>query len=351
MDVRIDREAPAAGRRRRHRAALRPRPVRQQPEGRAAAVAAERRDDQVGAVRLEGRHLVSRQARGAESEGRHRRACAARRGRAARPSRRRGSSRRSTSMGHKTGSPGLYADAPWGASFDNIKVYRDDGSDSRSSCTRPRRRPSSSPPPPPPSAATARPMAGATDWPMWGGTPSRNMVSAATGLPDKWDVKTKTNVKWVADLGSQTYGNATVAGGKVFVGTNNELLRDPKQTGDRGVLMAFKRGHRRVPVADHAREAGRRPRQRLAVPGHRQLAAGRGRQDLLRQQPRRADVPRHRGLPRRQRERRPGHRREARPAETDADIIWKFDMMEEVGAFPHNLVELVAGRPRRPRST
>ena len=26
-------------------------------------------------------------------------------------------------QGHKAGSPGLYADAPWGASFDNIKVY------------------------------------------------------------------------------------------------------------------------------------------------------------------------------------------------------------------------------------
>ena len=54
------------------------------------------------------------------------------------------------------------------------------------------------------------PMAGATDWPMWGGTPSRNMVSAATGLPDKWDVKAKTNVKWVAELGSQAYGNPVV---------------------------------------------------------------------------------------------------------------------------------------------
>src|SRR5512134_2885714 len=82
--------------------------------------------------------------------------------------------------------------------------------------------------------------AGATDWPMWGGTPSRNMVSAATGLPDKWDVKTKANVKWVSDLGSQTYGNTTVAGGQVYVGTNNELLRDKTQVGDRGVVMAFK---------------------------------------------------------------------------------------------------------------
>ena len=81
---------------------------------------------------------------------------------------------------------------------------------------------------------------GVTDWPMWGGSPDRNMVSDATGLATTWDVKTKKNVKWVADLGSQSYGNAVVAGGMVFVGTNNEGMRDPKQPGDRGVLMAFK---------------------------------------------------------------------------------------------------------------
>ena len=64
--------------------------------------------------------------------------------------------------------------------------------DSRcSAASSPRRRPSIL------AAATAgrprrrRAMAGGSDWPMWGGTPSRNMVSAAKGLPDKWDVKTK----------------------------------------------------------------------------------------------------------------------------------------------------------------
>src|ERR1044072_1485621 len=80
---------------------------------------------------------------------------------------------------------------------------------------------------------------GTGDWPMWGGTPDRNMVSKAKGLPVSWDVKTKKNVKWVADLGSQTYGNITVAGGVVLVGTNNEAKRDPKIVGDKGVLMAF----------------------------------------------------------------------------------------------------------------
>src|SRR3954471_21838781 len=78
------------------------------------------------------------------------------------------------------------------------------------------------------------------DWPMWGGTPDRNMVSTMKGIPTSWDVASKKNVKWVAGLGSQSYGNPVVAGGMVFVGTNNELVRDPKQPGDRGVLMAFK---------------------------------------------------------------------------------------------------------------
>src|ERR1035437_1063944 len=45
----------------------------------------------------------------------------------------------------------------------------------------------------------------AHDWPMWGGTADRNMVSSMTGAPDTWDVKTAENVKWVAKLGAQTY--------------------------------------------------------------------------------------------------------------------------------------------------
>jgi outer membrane protein assembly factor BamB len=90
-----------------------------------------------------------------------------------------------------------------------------------------------------------------SDWPMWGRTPDRNMVGEAKNLPvnvepgdyvsgtDDIDLSTTENVLWVAKLGSQAYGNVTVAGGKVFAGTNNESPRDPKQLGDRGVLMAF----------------------------------------------------------------------------------------------------------------
>ena len=50
------------------------------------------------------------------------------------------------------------------------------------------------------------------EWPMWGGTPDRNMVSSMKGLPTEWDVQSGKNVKWKAELGSQTYGNPVVSG-------------------------------------------------------------------------------------------------------------------------------------------
>ncbi len=62
---------------------------------------------------------------------------------------------------------------------------------------------------------------GMTSWPMWGGSPDRNMVSDAKGMPTTWDVKTGENIKWVAALGSQSYGNPVVSGGVVLVGTRS----------------------------------------------------------------------------------------------------------------------------------
>ncbi len=79
------------------------------------------------------------------------------------------------------------------------------------------------------------------DWPMWGGSGDRNMVSSMSAAPTAWDLQSKKNVKWMAQLGSQTYGNPVVAGGQVYVGTNNELERNPKEAGDRGVLLCLRK--------------------------------------------------------------------------------------------------------------
>lgn len=89
----------------------------------------------------------------------------------------------------------------------------------------------------------------ATDWPQWGGQDGRNMVSDERGLPDSFepgkklsnasgiDPASTANVRWTARLGSQTYGNPTVAGGRVFVGTNDFSLTDPRHTRSKGGMV------------------------------------------------------------------------------------------------------------------
>lgn len=78
-------------------------------------------------------------------------------------------------------------------------------------------------------------------WPMFGGSPDRNMVNHLDkNLPVEVDVEKNKNVLWFAELGSQSYGNPVIADGKVYVGTNNGNPRDAAIKGDKGNLMAFR---------------------------------------------------------------------------------------------------------------
>jgi outer membrane protein assembly factor BamB len=79
----------------------------------------------------------------------------------------------------------------------------------------------------------------AADQPQWGQAWLRNMVSEERGLPDSFDPKTGKNVKWTAELGTETHSTPIVARGRVYIGTNNGHPRDPNEQGDRGVLMCF----------------------------------------------------------------------------------------------------------------
>lgn len=97
------------------------------------------------------------------------------------------------------------------------------------------------------SPATAQsPSGGKQNWVMYGGTAARNMVNAEVkDLPTEFGPD--KGVKWAADLGSKAYGGPIVAGGRVFIGTNNQKPRDPKlvQNGkpvDHGIVMAFDEG-------------------------------------------------------------------------------------------------------------
>lgn len=176
---------------------------------------------------------------------------------------------------------------------------------------------------------------GNSDWPMWGGTPDRNMVSSAKGLPSTWDIAKKQNVRWVATIGSQSYGNPVVSGGYVVLGTNNEALLDPKQGGDRGVVMAFREsdGEFMWQLTHEKLAAGRVndwPFQGIAssplIDGERVYYVS-NRAELVC-----ADL---KGF--HDDENDGPFKDEKFTSKKDGDIIWKYDMIEEVGTHPHNL--------------
>jgi len=183
-----------------------------------------------------------------------------------------------------------------------------------------------------PQGASAKKKVG--DSPMWGGSPDRNMVSDETGMPAEWNIKSGKNIKWVSPLGSQSYGNPVIAGGKIFVGTNNEGHYRPKITGDKGNILCFdeKTGKFIWQITHDKLGAGRVndwPEQGICsapyVEGDRMYYVS-NRCELVC-----ADVN---GMlngndgP---------YKDEKYNEKEDGDFIWVYDMIEELGVFPHNL--------------
>jgi outer membrane protein assembly factor BamB len=170
---------------------------------------------------------------------------------------------------------------------------------------------------------------------MWGGTPQRNMISPMKGLPDTWDVKTGKNIKWKVQIGSTSYGNPVVADGKIFLGTNNANPRNPEIDGDKGVLMCFRESDGRFlwqAVSDKLDSGADNdfPDQGVCsspiVEGKR-LYYVNNRAELVCLDTEgfldgKNDGP---------------FQDEARKGSTDADIIWKLDMMKELGVYQRNM--------------
>ena len=90
------------------------------------------------------------------------------------------------------------------------------------------------------------------DWNQWGGSSRRNNTPDGKNIPTEWKIGEfdnsgnwnragNKNIKWVARLGSQTYGSPVAVNGKVFVGTNNGngyVKRYPGAV-DLGCLLCF----------------------------------------------------------------------------------------------------------------
>ena len=160
--------------------------------------------------------------------------------------------------------------------------------------------------------------------PMLGGTIERNLVNLQEkGIPDDFSVKKdkEKHVKWSLQLGSSSYGGPVIAGGKIFVGTNNKVPRDPAIKGDKGIVMCFRESdgkflwqavHDKLPNPD----ANDFPDQGVAstpVAEGDRLYYVSNRCELVC-----ADV-------------------EGDQATGKAKFLWKLDMMTELGVYPTQL--------------
>ena len=188
---------------------------------------------------------------------------------------------------------------------------------------------------------------------MFGGTPGRNFVNLrATGLSAEFpkDAEGKSHVlgsrvKWKAPLGSRAYGGPSVAGGRIYVGTNNDTPRNDRDRGkpneddpkgpavDKGVIMCFneKTGDLLWQAVHDKLEAGQvwdYPLQGICstpfVEGDRIYYVSNRCEVVC------ADVNGFANG-------NDGFQKEKYQDKTDADFIWVYDMIKELKVFPHNL--------------
>lgn len=193
-----------------------------------------------------------------------------------------------------------------------------------------------------PTAATMAGIAerkvGKNDWPQWGGWAGRNNTPAVEGsLPTEWDIASGENILWSAYLGSQTYGNTIVANGKVYVGTNNGhgyIKRYPSNV-DLGCMVCFdeKTGKFLWQHSNTKLPTGRVhdwPLQGVCasafVDGDRVwYVSNRG--EVVCLDPEGFHDGKNNGP----------FKAEESEEKDEADIIWKFDMMGELGVSQHNM--------------
>ena len=204
-------------------------------------------------------------------------------------------------------------------------------------------------------AAPVPKAAPSPEWPVFGGTPSRNMVNLREKLlafptdAPKWGEDEAAEkrweaqwVLWKAQLGSRSYGGPVVAGGRVYVGTNNEAARNPRDTRrngdgeiekiDKGVLMCI---DRRTGVFLWQAVHDKLPGGNVTDWPHIGVTASPTVVDdrlyYVSNQCRVvcADVN---GFDNGNQ----GFQNEQYQDPTDADVIWEYDMIRELKVFPHN---------------
>ncbi len=205
----------------------------------------------------------------------------------------------------------------------------------------------------------------AGDWPSWGGADrGRNMVSGEKGLAETFKPGEKSttgegilpgtteNVRWSAKLGNLICGNPTVADGRVFIGTDDATLQnDPRLKRSKGgmvwcldektgqtlwKLAVPVRPKDRLPVNAHYGQQNLGVCSAPAVSGNRAYVLTSSCEILCLDVKGQADG--NDGDFKDEGQYIAGSGKPPVALEkTDGDIIWKFDLIEQLGICPHDV--------------
>ncbi|MFK7765751.1 MAG: PQQ-binding-like beta-propeller repeat protein [Mariniblastus sp.] len=164
-----------------------------------------------------------------------------------------------------------------------------------------------------------------------------NQLNQSRPAPNFWDEASGKNIKWAAKLGSQTYSRPVVSDKYVFIGSNNGAGYDPKFPAaiDLGVILCFDKETGRFvwQYSSPKLESGRAqdwPLQGISstafVDGDRLWSVtNRGEVICLDTEgflDKENDGP---------------FNSESSSLRIDADVVWKFDMIKQLGVYPHNI--------------
>jgi len=159
----------------------------------------------------------------------------------------------------------------------------------------------------------------------------RNMANPTVkNLPAEWSVEAgkQKNVKWAAKLGTRAYAGAVVAGGKVFIATNRE---DPAKGGVLKCLRAadgqllWQALHEELPQEITKDGINSGVAATPAVEGNRLYYVNNRGEVIC------ADTEGfHDG-------KNDGVQDEPAQGKTDADVVWRLDMLKELDVYPHKV--------------
>ena len=175
------------------------------------------------------------------------------------------------------------------------------------------------------------------DWPQWGGTSIRNSAVVAENIPITWDIEGGTNILWKATLGSQSYGSPVVANGQIYVGTNNQSAYVPEYPRgvDLGCLICFNAETGKF-LWQHSNE--KLPTGRVHDWPHQGIVStpcidG----DRLWYVSNRGEVCCLDTAGFRDEENDGPFKDEKLVGDIHADVVWKLDMMKQLGVSQHNM--------------